>query len=120
MMIIIHSLSRSFSSSSSPQYLKYIFFKNIFYSIPFYVLVSGGIQEFSGRESPVAASNVPCSTGMFQCNNGKCISSLWVCNYQKDCDDGEDEQQSCRKYTFYLLARVKTSLMVGGMKRQNS
>ncbi|XP_037932182.1 low-density lipoprotein receptor-like [Teleopsis dalmanni] len=40
-------------------------------------------------------SSVPCPTGMFRCKDGKCITSLWVCNYQKDCDGGEDEQQSC-------------------------
>lgn len=32
---------------------------------------------------------------MFQCSDGKCIPSLWVCNYQKDCEKGEDEFQSC-------------------------
>ncbi|XP_066998103.2 low-density lipoprotein receptor-related protein 2 [Anabrus simplex] len=32
---------------------------------------------------------------MFHCPEGKCIPSLLVCNYQKDCDKGEDEFQSC-------------------------
>lgn len=45
----------------------------------------------------VNTTDVPCSTGMFQCSEGKCIPSLWVCNYQKDCEKGEDEFQSCRK-----------------------
>ncbi|EDW26956.1 GL16504, partial [Drosophila persimilis] len=40
-------------------------------------------------------SNADCPTDLFRCNNGKCISHHWVCNYQKDCDDGEDEMQSC-------------------------
>lgn len=40
---------------------------------------------------------MPCPTGMFRCSEGKCIPSLWVCNYQKDCEKGEDEFQSCRK-----------------------
>lgn len=35
---------------------------------------------------------------MFRCPEGKCIPSLWVCNYQKDCENGEDEAK-CRKYT---------------------
>ncbi|EDW45620.1 GM11365 [Drosophila sechellia] len=39
--------------------------------------------------------NAECPTDSFRCNNGKCISHHWVCNYQKDCDDGEDEMQSC-------------------------
>ncbi|XP_017778488.1 PREDICTED: low-density lipoprotein receptor-related protein 2 isoform X2 [Nicrophorus vespilloides] len=36
-----------------------------------------------------------CPPGMFRCPEGKCIPSLWVCNYQKDCEKGEDEFQSC-------------------------
>lgn len=38
---------------------------------------------------------MPCSSGMFQCSDGKCIPQIWVCNYQKDCEKGEDEFQSC-------------------------
>jgi low density lipoprotein-related protein 2 len=38
---------------------------------------------------------VPCPTGMFKCPEGKCIPQIWVCNYQKDCENGEDEFQSC-------------------------
>lgn len=40
-------------------------------------------------------TTVPCSSGMFQCSDGKCIPQIWVCNYQKDCEKGEDEFQSC-------------------------
>ncbi|XP_060535234.1 low-density lipoprotein receptor-related protein 2 [Cylas formicarius] len=36
-----------------------------------------------------------CPQGFFRCPEGKCIPSLWVCNYQKDCDKGEDEFQQC-------------------------
>ncbi|XP_059057986.1 low-density lipoprotein receptor-related protein 2 [Achroia grisella] len=36
-----------------------------------------------------------CPNGMFRCPEGKCIPALWVCNYQRDCDKGEDEFQSC-------------------------
>ena len=40
-------------------------------------------------------TTVPCPTGMFKCPEGKCIPQIWVCNYQKDCEKGEDEFQSC-------------------------
>ncbi|CAG4963235.1 unnamed protein product [Colias eurytheme] len=37
-----------------------------------------------------------CPNGMFRCSDGKCIPALWVCNYQQDCERGEDELQSCQ------------------------
>nr|CAD7257790.1 unnamed protein product [Timema shepardi] len=37
-----------------------------------------------------------CPSGMFRCPEGRCILSLRVCDYQKDCDKGEDEFQACR------------------------
>nr|CAD7197742.1 unnamed protein product [Timema douglasi] len=36
-----------------------------------------------------------CPSGMFRCPEGRCILSLRVCDYQKDCDKGEDEFQAC-------------------------
>ncbi|XP_039499245.1 low-density lipoprotein receptor-related protein 2 isoform X1 [Drosophila santomea] len=52
----------------------------------------GGSLASTGGSSGI---NAECPTDSFRCNNGKCISHHWVCNYQKDCDDGEDEMQSC-------------------------
>lgn len=43
-----------------------------------------------------------CAPGQFRCPEGKCISSQLVCNYQKDCEKGEDEYQSCRKSIFSI------------------
>jgi low density lipoprotein-related protein 2 len=40
-------------------------------------------------------SGVICPLGMFRCPEGKCIPAIWVCNYEKDCEKGEDEFQSC-------------------------
>lgn len=40
-------------------------------------------------------AGVVCPPGMFRCPEGKCIPSLLVCNYQKDCEKGEDEFQAC-------------------------
>ncbi|XP_073976140.1 low-density lipoprotein receptor-related protein megalin isoform X3 [Rhodnius prolixus] len=36
-----------------------------------------------------------CGLGMFTCPEKKCIPSVAVCNYEKDCEKGEDEFQSC-------------------------
>lgn len=51
----------------------------------------------------VFAGDTICPVGMFKCPEGKCIPALWVCNYQKDCDKGEDEFQSCRKYYIFVI-----------------
>lgn len=40
-------------------------------------------------------NNGTCSPDNFRCNNGRCIPRRWVCDYQRDCDGGEDEHQSC-------------------------
>lgn len=53
-------------------------------------------------------SGVICPIGTFRCPEGKCIPTPSVCNYQKDCDKGEDEFQSCRKYINYLNCSLKT------------
>lgn len=50
---------------------------------------------FISADSYGNSTSVPCPSGMFKCAEGKCIPSLWVCNYQKDCEKGEDEFQSC-------------------------
>ncbi|KAM7284246.1 low-density lipoprotein receptor-related protein 2, partial [Ixodes scapularis] len=36
-----------------------------------------------------------CSTDNFRCSNGRCVPQRWVCDYQRDCEGGEDEHQSC-------------------------
>lgn len=50
----------------------------------------------------VESSGELCSEGLFQCTeeiapNQKCISKAWVCDGEKDCPDGSDEDQNCRK-----------------------
>ncbi|GAB6028318.1 hypothetical protein CHUAL_002491 [Chamberlinius hualienensis] len=36
-----------------------------------------------------------CHPDHFRCDNGLCIPNRWVCDYHKDCENGEDEHQSC-------------------------
>ena len=38
-----------------------------------------------------AAENVSCSAHQFRCGSGKCIERDAVCDYQRDCQYGEDE-----------------------------
>ncbi|KAF5276464.1 hypothetical protein FQA39_LY06533 [Lamprigera yunnana] len=52
----------------------------------------GGLLRLLNLGDP---AGVVCPQGMFRCPEGKCIPSLWVCNYLKDCEKGEDEFQSC-------------------------
>lgn len=72
------------------------------------------ISQIAPQGFPVAGADsagVVCPLGMFKCPEGKCIPHLWVCNYQKDCENGEEEhscpppecepgQISCRQYLF--------------------
>lgn len=43
-----------------------------------------------------------CEEGHFSCPSGNCISSVWLCDGQKDCEDGADEFQ-CGKQTNLIL-----------------
>uniref|UniRef100_A0A914UGR0 Uncharacterized protein n=1 Tax=Plectus sambesii TaxID=2011161 RepID=A0A914UGR0_9BILA len=41
--------------------------------------------------------DVPCPEQMFQCNDGRCIPSLWTCDNDRDCAGGEDEsEEQCK------------------------
>ncbi|XP_062538731.1 low-density lipoprotein receptor-like [Armigeres subalbatus] len=51
--------------------------------------------ELGGGSTYRNDSDVPCPTGTFRCSEGKCIPQTSVCNYQKDCEKGEDEFNHC-------------------------
>ena len=40
----------------------------------------------------------PCSESELRCNDGKCISHGWVCDGEKDCRDGSDENSVTCKF----------------------
>ncbi|CAF97593.1 unnamed protein product, partial [Tetraodon nigroviridis] len=37
-----------------------------------------------------------CEDGQFQCNNRRCIPTIWRCDDDDDCSDNSDEE-NCRK-----------------------
>ena len=45
--------------------------------------------------------------GRFQCNNGKCIIKLYICNLYNDCGDNSDESKTdpafCGRCASFLL-----------------
>lgn len=47
---------------------------------------------------------VACTKDMFRCNNGHCLNRTRICDFTKDCADGEDETLECgvlhEKFTF--------------------
>ncbi|XP_067210065.1 ALK tyrosine kinase receptor isoform X2 [Linepithema humile] len=40
---------------------------------------------------------VACTQNMFRCNNGFCLNKTRICDFTKDCADGEDEEFECDK-----------------------
>ena len=41
--------------------------------------------------------------GRFQCNNGKCISKSYLCNFDDDCGDNSDESKTDETFCGMLL-----------------
>jgi len=38
------------------------------------------------------AESNSCDAGEFRCDDGECISRLWRCDLELDCEDGSDER----------------------------
>lgn len=53
------------------------------------------IQDEDRAPFAVAENNRTCRATEFRCNSGRCIPRRWMCDYQKDCEEGEDEQHDC-------------------------
>ncbi|XP_013773508.1 low-density lipoprotein receptor-related protein 2-like isoform X2 [Limulus polyphemus] len=58
------------------------------------IFVILSLQTF-GRSESAEVEELTCSPDSFRCSNGHCIPRRWVCDYQKDCEDEDDEHQSC-------------------------
>ena len=41
--------------------------------------------------------------GRFQCNNGKCISKIYLCDFHDDCGDNSDESKTDEPFCGMLL-----------------
>lgn len=52
--------------------------------------------------STLVSHGQKCEEGHFACPSGNCISSVWLCDGQKDCEDGADEFQ-CGKWEILVL-----------------
>ncbi len=39
-----------------------------------------------------------CAIDQYQCQNGLCISKVWICDHDNDCGDMSDEPSNCSKY----------------------
>lgn len=45
-----------------------------------------------------------CDVGEFRCDDGECISPLWTCDLDLDCEDGSDEHGCGIQYS--LLCHI--------------
>ncbi|XP_054168244.1 sortilin-related receptor-like, partial [Oppia nitens] len=64
----------------------------------------GGICECISKTPSCSVANRGCHNDTFQCRNGQCISWYFVCDKNKNCDDGSDEEgcvkHNCPKEAF--------------------
>jgi low density lipoprotein-related protein 2 len=67
----------------------------LIFSFLFILWIPSTTSEVVTLSTIPSIPSVNCTSDNFRCNNGRCIPKRWVCDYQRDCEGGEDEHQSC-------------------------
>lgn len=52
------------------------------------------ILDCGDKSDELNCLGIECTHDEFQCNDGKCILTQWVCDKESDCPDGSDERVS--------------------------
>ena len=76
----------------------YIFF---FWTVTVVVLLLSG--QFNTSTLILGRPGTCEKIGLFQCNNGKCISRFYICNSHDDCGDNSDESKTTGAFCGMLL-----------------
>lgn len=67
--------------------------------------------------SVIDSENVQCRDDQFRCDSNRCITRYWVCDGDKDCSDGSDEDPeecvntTCSPTQFSCAVRLCTILL---------
>ncbi|KAL1279853.1 hypothetical protein QQF64_014453, partial [Cirrhinus molitorella] len=56
------------------------------------------LSELYSAKGTETGTETECEDGQFQCNNKRCIPTIWRCDDDDDCSDNSDEE-NCLKNT---------------------
>ena len=78
---------------------------------PFTLCVHYALYVFPLTDSLHHIISGGCSSGEFECANGRCINGAWKCDSDNDCSDGSDEAE-CTSAFKTRLFMIKSTLYV--------